>query len=507
MTIINIFPVSAANMELEYDGGVHEYTGSIYELIVSNKLLDPPMPPIIFNDRALVPVREIFEQLGAVVNYSGDDKCIEVSYNSKYIRTYINNNTAYVNGKPISIPDKVVPKLITRVGGETKTMVPIRFISETIGMNVAFDSEHHAILVNSQGYAFDDFANDVPAPTAAPADTNRSVTGVTFNIVSDNQIRITVSLSTYTDNYSSFTMNDPDRVVTDIPSFSLSGIDDIDVNAAGIAKIRLGDDGTRARIVADVTGGIKRSSASVTSNNAVTIDITTNTNARPKATLSPPMASPSSTADPQATQKPSSYQAVPSTQKLIVIDAGHGGVDSGAVGTLNGDTILEKDLTLSIANKVVEVLKAKGYTVDMTRTGDTLPSLVERPTQANQENAAVFVSIHINSVDNAPEANGTEIYYSELNNGSSYGATSAELAKNILDRVLYYTGANNRGVKTANHAVTKRCRMPATLVEVGFITNKAEVSKMVTDDYQYNVATGIAEGIIKTLGKVNIPNN
>lgn len=79
-----------------------------------------------------------------------------------------------------------------------------------------------------------------------------------------------------------------------------------------------------------------------------------------------------------------------------MLDAGHGGSDSGAVGYSNGNVVLEKNLTLEITYKVKEILENAGYTVSMTRTGDTLPSLVERPTQANAENAAVFVSIHIN---------------------------------------------------------------------------------------------------------------
>ena len=70
---------SAQTMMLEYDGGTHEYKGEIYALVVNNQLIDPPLSPIIFNDRALVPVREIFEEVGATVNYINDTQTIEVS--------------------------------------------------------------------------------------------------------------------------------------------------------------------------------------------------------------------------------------------------------------------------------------------------------------------------------------------------------------------------------------------------------------------------------------------
>ena len=172
---------------------------------------------------------------------------------------------------------------------------------------------------------------------------------------------------------------------------------------------------------------------------------------------------------------------------------------------LIGKLLSNNMINLGIYKEVKEILENAGYTVSMTRTGDTLPSLVERPTQANAENAAVFVSIHINSVDNAPNANGTEVYYADSNNGNAYGTTSEKLATNILNRMLYYMGSTNRGVKTAEHAVTKRCKMPAALTEVGFITNPTEVYNMTTDEYQYKAAQGIAEGIMITLKDINVP--
>lgn len=144
-------PVHA--FEIQYDNVTQEYTGSVYELVVNERLMDNlPLSPIIFNDRALVPVREIFEEMGAEVSYTGETKCVEIEYENTYVRLFINDNAAYINGKRTAIPDNVVPKLITRVGGETKTMVPLRFISETIGMDVVFDGEHNTILVNSPDY-------------------------------------------------------------------------------------------------------------------------------------------------------------------------------------------------------------------------------------------------------------------------------------------------------------------------------------------------------------------
>ena len=71
--------------------------------------------------------------------------------------------------------------------------------------------------------------------------------------------------------------------------------------------------------------------------------------------------------------------------------------------------------------------------------------------------------------------------------------------------MLYNMQSKSRGVKTANHAVTRRCKMPAVLAEVGFISNEDELRKMCSDEYRYKTAQGIAEGIIKTLAEITMP--
>lgn len=160
VTVLFILSVSSVNaMVLEYDGRLHEYDGSIYDLIVNNELLNPPLAPIIFNDRALVPVREIFEELGAEVDYNMDTRTVEISRADIDIIMTINDNVAYINGEPTVIPDGIAPKLISEFGGETKTMVPVRFISESIGLSVDFDFEHGAILIESYEYEFDNNQN------------------------------------------------------------------------------------------------------------------------------------------------------------------------------------------------------------------------------------------------------------------------------------------------------------------------------------------------------------
>lgn len=483
------FASASEGMILEYDGGVHEYNGEVYALVVNNQLLDPPLSPIIFNDRALVPVREIFEEVGATVNYINDTQTIEVVGDNSYVEMRINDNVAYINGDKTNIPDNVVPKLISKVGGETKTMVPVRFISENIGLDVEFDSNDGAIIIDSDDYDMSDYE-----PVEEPVYEPTYVTGVSYEVTGENRVSVTVEANGDISAYSDFALKAPERVVVDLPGMKLNGAaENTYVNEGGVTSIRLGNNDERARIVVDVDN-LRSYSINQTASNQLTIDVMT----RKIVTQAPPAKTEEPTVKPTA--KPSVSQTV--NKKLVVLDAGHGGTDPGAIGYMGGNEVLEKTLTLQITNKVKTILENAGYTVSMTRTGDTLPSLVERPTQANEENAAVFVSIHINSAE-AAEANGTEVYYAESNNGDSYGTTSEKLAKNILDRMLYYMNSTNRGVKTAEHAVTKRCNMPAALAEVGFISNPEEVYNMTTEDYQSKAAQGIAEGIMITLRDID----
>lgn len=510
------FGIAGANAEsmlLEYDGATHEYDGAVYALVVKNQLINPPLSPIIFNDRALVPVREIFEEVGAKVDYEGDTQTIDVTGDGTNITLRINDNVAYVNGNKINIPDNVVPKLISKVGGETKTMVPVRFISESIGLDVDFDNDEGAILIESDDYNPTEDVTDNYIVEPEPVQSQLHITNVEYDI---NGVNATVAVTAdgTIGGCTNFVLSDPGRIVLDINDAKISGVsENIAVNRAGISSIRVGDNDERARVVIDINNLSKYSVNRVADNKieiytkvkeqialAAPATVTETTTAASSA----PAATPSAweLATKAAKEK---YAAHPASDRLIVLDAGHGGTDSGAVGSLDGNVILEKNLTLEITYRVKTILENAGYNVSMTRTGDTLPSLQERPAQANAENAAVFVSIHINSVDNAPQANGTEVFYAESNNGSSYGTTSAKLAQNILDRMLYYMHSTNRGVKTAEHAVTRRSNMPAALAEVGFITNPEEVYLMTTDEYQQKAAQGIAEGIMITLRDINIP--
>lgn len=171
----------------------------------------------------------------------------------------------------------------------------------------------------------------------------------------------------------------------------------------------------------------------------------------------------------------------------VFLDAGHGGYDPGVVG--NG--IQEKDISLQVTMKIGEILKKHGVQVFYSRTTDKFINLADRATMANKNKVDVFVSIHCNSATNA-QAKGVEVYSYP---NSTQGSTLAnDIRTSIITGKVYTV---DRGNKTANFAVLRLTNMPATLVELAFISNKED--SQILKNRQDELALGIAKGILKNL--------
>ncbi len=186
----------------------------------------------------------------------------------------------------------------------------------------------------------------------------------------------------------------------------------------------------------------------------------------------------------------------------ITIDAGHGGNDSGAIGPTG---VTEKSVTLRVALALQKILASEGATVYMTRTTDTevspkgaaasdIEELQARCDVANRHNSDIFISIHMNSFTNGA-AKGTTGYYYAL--GSK---KSRDLADKVRAGVIDQIGTSNRGTQSCNFYVVKHTDMPATLVEVAFISNPTEEKLMNSEDGVQKAAQGIADGIADFFG-------
>lgn len=182
--------------------------------------------------------------------------------------------------------------------------------------------------------------------------------------------------------------------------------------------------------------------------------------------------------------------------KIITLDAGHGGSDPGAIGS---DGTKEKNITLAITKAVKELLEKKGAKVYMTRTTDVdvygpnasdADELQARVNVGEKYNSDLFVSLHINSSVNKNVGGFSTYYYPKTNN-------DLRIAKSIQDQLTANFGVDDLGVRQANFYVIKRISMPATLVEMCFISNEKELVLMKGKWFQNKTARLIAAGIEK----------
>lgn len=173
---------------------------------------------------------------------------------------------------------------------------------------------------------------------------------------------------------------------------------------------------------------------------------------------------------------------------IIVIDPGHGGKDSGAVG-VNG--ILEKDVVLNIARHIVEQNKKafkNQFEIYLIRYKDTLISLGDRTKLAKSLNADLFISLHCNHSDN-PNARGLEVYVSK--NQGKYSQGSILLAYDLQKGLKESIGFESRGVRFANFQVLRETDgfFPSVLLELGFLSNMKDLDYLMDKEFNLAMAT------------------
>ncbi len=178
--------------------------------------------------------------------------------------------------------------------------------------------------------------------------------------------------------------------------------------------------------------------------------------------------------------------------KTIVVDAGHGGIDSGVIGSYY--KTLEKDLTLPTALLLESKLKAAGANVIMTRNKDVYLNLQQRVNVSVNHKADAFISIHYNSNHNS-SINGTIVYH------YTASGEDAKLAKIIQQEMVHRNGMTNLGARQDNFYVLRENPQLAVLVEVAFLSNKNDEQISRSSSFQEKSAEGVFQGILKYFNK------
>ncbi len=183
--------------------------------------------------------------------------------------------------------------------------------------------------------------------------------------------------------------------------------------------------------------------------------------------------------------------------KVVVIDAGHGG---DAPGAIKGG-IMEKDITLAITLQLQQIFEEAGdesIGVYYTRTDDTNPAFENRVGLANGADADVFISIHCNSTGSGKSStySGTVVLYDETSEVEELG--SKQLAEICVNTVSDTIGSRNRGITDGSSIyIIRTAEVPVALIEAGFMTNKDELERLTSEDYQKQIAQGIYNSIME----------
>lgn len=449
------------------------------KLRLDGTLVETDVPPIIENGRTLVPYRALLESMGAEVSWEQEAEMATAILGSHRVQVTIDKTTAFVNGviKEMDVPPRII---------NGRTMIPIRFVLENLQCKVGWDNVSRTVIIDS--------------PKMAGL---TEVNTITYE-ETDNCYRIIARGADLIKGTRTFAFEKPERYGVDILNAVLpERVGAIAANNELFANVRYSQfDGGTVRIVVDLNDKIAGEVSMSEDRSMVFIDF-----AKSKSDNTDVEDENSDYDDPENSEPDEGEPtgALPEldwrvSKKLIAIDAGHGGKDPGSAGKINGlEVLAEKDLNLSIALRLHQLLTQAGANVTLLRDSDITMALYSRPEAANLMNADILVSVHNNSAESSAP-NGTEVLYYDKVGQEAYGISSKEIAAYVQKELLKEIGLKDRGIKNSPHlAVLNKSIMPAIIIEGGFLSNPDDLRIMLTEEYKEAYALAAARGIINAL--------
>ncbi len=428
---------------------------SVVLLELDGTPLPSDVPAVVWQSRTMVPIRLISEHLNASVSWIRETNQVIIRHGSNTIVLTLGSSTAMVNGQALPLPDGV-PATIMRYQDINRTMVPLRFVSEQLGGVVDWDQALYTASIQS----------------TPPKN------GILTHILTDTDAQTILLSANITPSYEVQDLGT--RVAVDFPGMELAPDfpASVPIDNELISQIRYSQHdssfypahSSSVRVVFDLKAGSTLEKNVKVHPVEKGVVVSTFLPDReeieyiPEVPLDPP-------------------------KKTVVIDAGHGGSAPGAIY----EEIPEKDINLAVAKKLEILLRDKNFNVVMIRTDDTSVGLYQRADIANAIHADLFVSLHSNASSNS-NAYGIYTYHHPSSQVSTH------LASIIQSAVIQSTDAKDRGIMSANFVVLRETKMPAVLVEMGFMTNHEELMRLIDSSYQDRLADGLANGIVRYFG-------
>lgn len=522
----------------------------LLKVTLDGKQMDFEVLPRVENNRVLVPLRAIFEAMGAKVEWNQATQTATATKDNITVVLPLNSTQPTVNGViwNLEVPAKVV---------QQRTLAPLRFVGEALGGTATWDQANFTVVLQNPPPP-----EPVVQPLPAPVPQFEGLRILSER--DDSGLRIVmgsgVKLETKINKTSS-------KISYEFANVQIDGTSYIEVPlGTQIIKVQGSNQGKNAVVeiqlptgveyrtttefegkkevltIANFITGVERSTFS-NSGERIVINATTPLTYKSSPTgttlevvldnvlsskalndykydsrlissmgfKTKTTGSVSQTVFTLVTSKPAKFSVgttndgatlnimfidqseIQPRVPMVVLDVGHGGKDTGA----RGDNVNEKDVNLDVALKVGQILTQKGIKVEYTRTDDTFLSLNEEATVGNLYNAALFVAIHSNS-NTDPNPSGTETYYyAPLETPELYIQKDerCRLATYLQQALVAKLGRNDRGVKQGNLAVLRNTQMTSALVEIAFISNPTECELLKQQNFRQMAAQAIADGI------------
>lgn len=479
---------------------VTSFASDDISLVINSEKVKCEVPPVISNDRTLVPVRVLFEYYDAKVSWNESLRQVMVISGTTVMIFNIDSKIMYLNGAVHNLD--AAPVIVN-----DRTLVPLRFISEKLGYLVGWDAKTRTVSVTKPK------EHSSSVSITKPSTEEKETDDIKLSAINVNEktssLDITVVLSKKL-TPKVMTLKEPHRLIFDFYGTKATIADSNEKSDSKIfTETRWASHEDYTRIVVETKEECEYKISYISNKNCkITVAKVgtnkNNENEKPKDDNSENKNNEENTSSSGETKRP---VIVYSGTPMVVIDPGHGGYDPGAIGKdeEGNDILFEKELCLDISTKVKNILSTNGVDVIMTRTTDVafgeseIDDLLARCDIANNSGACLFVSIHNNAFTNN-KANGTCVLYSGLESASDYGITNKKIAQNIQDAMVDATSLYDRGiVESPGIVVLKKTVMPAVLVECAFITCPDDQKLLGQDSGRSKMAQAIARGIITSL--------
>lgn len=453
---MSVMDVAASTMALVYDGQTHLYDLPAIVLYMNGEIIDTYlMPPVQIDGTTLVPVREVFEPLGAFVEWKEEEKKVYIDYEGKLLILEMDNKEAWINGAFIGLdmPAKII---------NNKIMVPLRFVSEQMGLDVQWIGETREIHIEQP-----------IKEEELPLIPDVEISNETQYEVEDN-IPEVLKL----DNIEYL---EGDKTLTIYPS------EEIDTNQVTIEDLY-----RQKQLVIDLGANYEEDfeEGKWDINQKTVKSITVVNDETTKLIMDTQSIHTVNIIEDEDKLQMELVKPKEKYDQIIMIDPGHGGYAPGT--TVNG--VVEKDINLKQAIAAKEMIENNtDIKVYMTREDDTGVENRNRTLLANEIEADFFISMHNNYADRK-DASGTEVFYYP----SEQDDRSQEIAKMIQNKIIMYGGIRDRGIKPGvDLIVLNTSQMPAVLIEGGFLSNEEDLVKLVSEDFTQLYAYAIYEAVVE----------